>query len=611
LNAAVNILVGDHKEYIVYEHWSKAEVFRWNPGFRSNSNGRLQRHIGTWHKDRMTIKTFIIAAIVAALSVGAAAQVKEHPAPRIVERNGRYALMVDGAPYLILGAQSNNSSDWPAALAEIWPAVEYLHANTLETPIYWEQFEPKLGQFDYSEVDTILAQAREHHVHLVLLWFGTWKNGSQHYMPEWMKLDPQRYAHVMNRNGELVDSPSPFAKASLDADIDAFTALMRHLKAVDTERTVLMVQVENETGTWDTLRDYSPEANRLFASPVPAEVLRAMNKAPGTGSAAWEGVFGPEADVYFHAWAIARYVGQVAAAGKSAYQLPLYVNAALRDPLKPEKPGAYESGGPTDNVLPIWKAEAPAIDILAPDIYLLDTPTYMKVLELYHRPDNPLFIPETAGTRRAARFLFTAIGLQAIGYSPFGLDYTQPHFVQPGEPDSKSAFLDPTAQNYRLIGPMMRDVARLNFEGKLQAAAEVEGEPIQTFHFGAWDVVVSYGVGRRGGQAGGNPEPTGRALVAQLSDNQFLVTGIDCRIDFRPAGTEQQRNAQSAVIGDGQTPSARIDGTWEHRQFLRVEEGAYENGAFKFQRILNGDQTDWGLSFGSEPEVLRVAVATY
>ena len=166
-----------------------------------------------------------------------------------------------------------------------------------------------------------------------------------------------------------------------------------------------------------------------------------MNKAPGTGSAAWEGVFGPEADVYFHAWAIARYVGQLAAAGKSAYQLPLYVNAALRDPLKPEKPGAYESGGPTDNVLPIWKAEAPAIDILAPDIYLLDTPTYMKVLELYHRPDNPLFIPETAGTRRAARFLFTAIGLQAIGYSPFGLDYTQPHFVQPGEPDSKSAFL--------------------------------------------------------------------------------------------------------------------------------------------------------------------------
>jgi beta-galactosidase GanA len=80
----------------------------------------------------------------------------------------------------MLGAQSNNSSNWPATLPEVWPAIEYLHANTLETPIYWEQFEPKQGQFDYSAVDTVLAQARAHRVHLVLLWFGTWKNGSQH-----------------------------------------------------------------------------------------------------------------------------------------------------------------------------------------------------------------------------------------------------------------------------------------------------------------------------------------------------------------------------------------------------------------------------------------------
>jgi len=262
-------------------------------------------------------------------------------------------------------------------------------------------------------------------------------------------------------------------------------------------------------------------------------------------------------------------------------------------------------------VIPIWKAEAPAIDVLAPDIYLLDTPTYMKVMELYHRPDNALFIPETAGTPHAARFLFAALGMQAIGYSPFGLDYSRAHPAHPGDSDAPNAFLDPTAQNYRLIGPMMRDVAHLNYEGKLQAVAEVEGEPDQTLHFGVWDAVVSYGVGGRGGPAKGNPEPAGRALVAQLKDNQFLITGVDCRVDFRPAGTEQQRMAQPVVIGVGQTPSAQIDGKWQHRQFLRVEEGAYENGVFKFQRILNGDQTDWGLIFGSEPEVLRVSVATY
>ncbi len=559
------------------------------------------------------MKTSIVTAVL--ILVGSAffakAQVREHPVPRIIANDGRYALIVDGAPYLMLGAQSNNSSDWPATLPKVWPAIEYLQANTLETPIYWEQFEPKQGQFDYSQVDTILTQARQHHVHLVLLWFGTWKNGSQHYMPEWMKIDPEKYFHVINKNDEAVDSPSPFATASLEADKRAFSAFMQHLKIADPERTVLLVQVENETGTWGTLRDYSPEANKLFEGPVPAEVLRAMNKESGNPAANWPDVFGPgEAEVYFHAWAVAKYVQQVAAAGKAIYPLPLYVNAALRDPFK-GAPGSYESGGPTDNVLNIWKAEAPAIDILAPDIYTPDGATYLKILDLYHRADNPLFIPETSGTPTGARFFFSALGLQAIGYSPFGLDYTRSHRAPEGEKTPPETFLEPTAQNYRLIGPMMRDIALLNFQGKLQAGAEVEGQPAETLHFGMWDAVISYGGTQRGGALKENPEPTGRALVAQLNDHQFLVTGFDCRIDFRPAGTAEQRKSGQIVNGTGQTPSAQIDGKWQHRQFLRVEEGSYEDGVFKFARVLNGDQTDWGLNFSSEPEVLRVSVATY
>ncbi|HEX4006811.1 MAG TPA: DUF5597 domain-containing protein [Acidobacteriaceae bacterium] len=560
----------------------------------------------------MKTRLFALAAMGAVLSAGLAAQTpaKGHPLPRIVESGGRYALMVDGAPYLILGAQSNNSSDWPATLPRVWSAIDYLHANTLETPIYWEQFEPKPGQFDDSQIDLVLAQARQHHVHLILLWFGTWKNGSQHYMPEWMKLDPERYSHVINKDGEREDSPSPFAAASLAADKRAFTALMSHLKAVDSERTVLMVQVENEAGTWGAERDYSPEANKLFESAVPAEVLKAMNATAPSASASWKDVFGAEAEVFFHAWAVSRYVGEVAAAGKAVYPLPLYVNAALRDPFK-GAPGTYESGGPTDNVIPIWKAEAPAIDIAAPDIYLPETASYLKVMELYRRADNALFIPETLGTPQAARFLFAALGLGAIGYSPFGLDYTRPHFAAAAQPDAENAFLDPTAQNYKLLEPMARDIARLNFEGKLQATSEEDDAAPQTLHFGAWDAVVFYETGRRGGSIKGDHEPPGRALVAQLADNQFLVTGYDCRVDFRPAGTEQQRQAGGIIAGTGQIPSARIDGQWEHRQFLRVEEGAYQDGAFHFQRILNGDQTDWGLNFASEPEVLRVSVAVY
>src|ERR1035441_1711120 len=139
--------------------------------------------------------TPLILAVLAVSSAGftLSAQLKESPLPHVMKKEGRYALFVEGAPFLILGAQANNSSAWPAMLPKVWPAIEYLHANTLEIPVYWEQFEPRPGQFDYSVIDTILAQAHEHRVHLVLLWFGTWKNGSQHYMPEWMKLAPDKY----------------------------------------------------------------------------------------------------------------------------------------------------------------------------------------------------------------------------------------------------------------------------------------------------------------------------------------------------------------------------------------------------------------------------------
>jgi hypothetical protein len=559
----------------------------------------------------MQMKRLILAALLmAGGGLGAWAQVEQHPIPKLEQKDGRYALMVDGGPFLILGAQANNSSDWPSTLPKVWSAMEYLHANTLEIPIYWEQFEPKPGVFDYAAVDLILAEARQHHVHLVLLWFATWKNGSQHYMPEWMKLEPERFAHVTNKDGEWIDSPSPFAQATLEEESKAFAIFMRHLKAADAERIVLMVQVENETGTWGSLRDYSPAAEKVFQAPVPADVLKAMNKWPQPAAASWKEVFGGEAEVNFHAWAVAKYVGQVAAAGKAEYALPMYVNAALRDPLKPGAPGSYESGGPTDNVLPIWKAAAPAIDILAPDDYIGERAGYMKVLDLYQRPDNALFLPETIPYAPQSRWFFSVLGHQAIGYSPFGMDYTRTHSPRDNGPDNKDTLLEPTALNYRLIGPMMREVARLSFEGKLQAVTEEEGETTQTLHFGAWDAVVSYGA-FRGGPAKGNKELIGRALIGQLKENQFLVAAYRCTVDFRPAATEEQQRSPQYAVGKGQIPSARIDGKWVHRQFLRVEEGSYENGAFKFARILNGDQTDYGLEFKDDPGVLRVSLATY
>ncbi len=241
--------------------------------------------------------------------------------------------------------------------------------------------------------------------------------------------------------------------------------------------------------------------------------------------------------------------------------------------------------------MPIWKAEAPALDILAPDIYMDDPVKVRKLLDLYGRADNPLFIPETASAAHYAPFFFLALGHGAIGFSPFGIDDTRYSNFPLGakEPDHQS--LVPFAMNYRLVGPMMREMARLIFEGKVRAVAEKKGTPAEGLDLGPWKINVVYGVPQFGfgDHPPGNAQPVGRALVAQIGENQFLVGGFHCRVDFQTNGPASARQ----------------------RSYLRVEEGTFENGTFKFLRIWNGDQTDWGLNFADAPQILRVTLGTY
>jgi len=523
------------------------------------------------------------------LSGGRTARAAESTLPHLVAKNGRHALIVDGSPFLILGGQSHNSSAWPATLPGVWSAIEALHANTLEVPVYWEQFEPEPGRFDTSIVDELLAGARERHVRLVLLWFGTWKNGSSHYLPTWMKRQPGLCPRIMGEDGRRVDSPSPHAPALLEADTRAFRALMRHLREADPQHTVILVQVENEPGAWNAVRDHSPAAEKLFAAPVPMDLMKALGKDAGAGGD-WTVVFGKDADEFFHAWSVARFIGQVAAAGKAEYPLPLYVNAALRDPLSRPPAGTYESGGPTDNVLDIWKAAAPAVDLLAPDIYMNDSARYLKVLDLYGRPDNALFVPETSRAPAVSRYFYAALARGAIGWSPFGID-TDPGADVPGAVAPGDPALEPFAANYRVVGPMMREIAQMGFEGRLHAAVEEKDEHRQTLALGRWQAVVTFGPPTFGfGRSPqGNPEPVGRALIGQLGEDEFLVAGYLCRVDFDV--TDAASGAQ--------------------REFLRVEEGRYEDGVFRPERIWNGDETDWALNFGKAAQVLRVRLGRY
>jgi hypothetical protein len=274
------------------------------------------------------------------------AQASEPTLPHLVRRDGRHALIVDGAPFLILGGQCHNSSAWPSTLPKVWSAIEALHANTLEAPISWEQFEPDQGRFDYAIVDELLASARERKVRLVLLWFGTWKNGSSHYLPLWMKRQPELCPRIVGKDGRRVDSPSPHAPALLEADTRAFRALMRHLK------TARPAAHGDHGAGRERARRLEHDPRLLSGCP---EALHGAR--PGGASKRWARTAAPGA------------TGRLSSA-RTRTSLPRLVGGALRRPggcrrqggvpaaalrqRRPPRPasqppaGTYESGGPTD-----------------------------------------------------------------------------------------------------------------------------------------------------------------------------------------------------------------------------------------------------------------------
>jgi len=508
-------------------------------------------------------------------------------APKLIQKDGRYALMVDGRPYLILGGQIHNSSGWPNELPQVWESMAALHANTVEAPVYWEQFEAQEGHFDFTNVDQIVEGAHAHNLHLVLLWFGTWKNGNMHYVPAWVKTDTKRFPRVIRPDGEPIDVLSPLSRNTLEADKTAFVALTRHLKQIDSEQhTVLLVQVENESGNIGSVRDNSTEANRAFAGAVPADLLAAAHKNAGT----WSQVFGADADEMFQFYHQAKYINEIVTAGKAEFPIPYYINVWIDYPAPEtpqrqlERPGiAYPSGGAVQNMVGLWRAMASSIDMIGPDIYADDSPFYREAMRAYHRPDNPLWIPETGRSDSFGKFFFYALGDGAIGFSPFGVDHSGWNIL--GDEPWKAH-----ANNFALIGPMSREIAQLEFDGKLKTAVEEPGQTAEEVDFGAWRATVAFGFPQPDGRrAPGTKDAHGAALVAQLGPDEFLVTGFDASVSFHLPG---------------KLP-------WMRSQIVSAEQGMYQNGVWKPLRLWNGDETDRGLCFHEKPEVVRVRMGRF
>jgi beta-galactosidase GanA len=521
--------------------------------------------------------------------------------PRLVQRDGRHALMVDGAPYLVLGAQVHNSSNYPQALAKVWPAVQDVHANTVSVPVAWEQVEPAEGRFDFSFVDTLVREARERQVRLVLLWFGTWKNTSPQYAPEWVKFDNRRFPRMLDKDGKPIYCLSPFGSETLAADRKAFVALMRHLKQIDErERTVIMVQVENEVGTWGLARDFGTAAQAAFEQDVPAAVL-ARQKPTGKPSGPWRAVYGDHAEQYFHTWAIARYVEEIAKAGRAAYELPVYVNAIARDPIAPALPWKqdFASGSPSWDVIGLFKAAAPHVDVIGPDLYDPDAAKLAANLDRYQRADNALWVPEIGNAADYARHLYLILGRGAIGVTPFGIDYADYTNYPLGSKFTDRRMVEPFAPVYAAFAPMQRQWARWAFEGRTRGAAEGADRAPQTLAFKGWKANVSFGEWQFGERRwtqypqphpDGAGQPAGGVAIAQIGDDEFIVVGQHVRVRFEPETEPRQGGTMIA----------------------RAEEGRFgAAGEWQMERNWNGDQADYGLNLPARPVVLKVRMGRW
>jgi len=545
---------------------------------------------------RMKFATRFAAALVtASLAVAAAA------APPRLDRHARtLQLVVQDKPFLVLGGELGNSSASSAAyMKPHWPRLRAMNLNTVLAPVSWELIEPTEGKFDWTPVDDLLRDARANDLKLVILWFGAWKNSMSTYVPSWVKRDQKRFPRAQLANGAGVEILSAFSRNTLDADARAFAAFMEHLAQVDPrDNTVLMVQVENEIGMLPVARERGEVADRAFGAPVPRELLAWLanrsdklepelrerwQKNGSKAAGSWAQVFGDDewGQEVFTAWHYARFTEALVKAGKARYDIPMYVNAALNR--SGRKPGEYPAGGPIPHLLDVWKAGAPSLDFLAPDIYF---PNFAQLAARFQRDDNVLFIPEAnnATNPQGPANAFHAFGeLDSFGFSPFSIESLG---------DAPNA-LSQSYEVLRQLTPLILENRGRNhmagFRAQINEDGSVIDTPVKTTMGGIeftvtfidpWTARDQQTIGNHGG------------LMIYGGDEDFWFAGQGITITFKGA--------------DDGPPLVGID---------LADEGEFDaQGKWVAGRRLNGDQTHQGRHIRlppGKPQIQKVRFYRY
>ena len=497
--------------------------------------------------------------------------------PHLQKQGAATQLIVKGKPFLMLAGELHNSSTSSAAfMRPIWQQMKDKNLNTIIAAASWELIEKEEGKFNFTLIDSMITGARNQGLHLIIIWFGSWKNGGSTYMPSWIKKDFNKYPRVKDPLNKTLEILSPFSDATCNADAAAFKAMMKHIRIIDEkEQTVIMVQVENEVGILNATRDFSEAANKEFNAPIPKDLVAYLSKNKNNLTPAltevwkangsklqgnWEAVFGKGfydknadwktpfyfTEELFMAYQYAKYIGKIAAAGKQEYAIPMFVNAWQKQP-DGAYPGKYPSGGPLPDVMDMWRAGALAIDMIVPDIYISQ---FKWVCEQYHALGNPLLIPETRGGALGAARAFYAFGAHdAMCFSPFGIDGD--YLVD-----------DELKESYAVLDQLKQLILQNQGTGKMTGVLLDTSEQVQKIILGGYKIEIKL-------QTWPVKSLLAGAIIINTAADEFIVAGKGFDVLFTPE-----------IPGD--LPLAAID---------FVDEGTFKQGKWIKGRRLNGDET--------------------
>ena len=538
--------------------------------------------------------------------------------PSLQKVGSSTCLIVDGKPFVMYCGELHNSTASSLSYMQehrVWDKLKEMRLNSVIATVSWELVEPVEGQYDFTLVDAMMAEARKRDMKIAFLWFGAFKNPMMTYAPSWVKSNPKKYPHAVDDKGQEMEHISVYGTEILKADTKAYKAFLQHLKDTDKDHTVVMIQLQNEPGLRGTPRDFSADANKAWKAQVPQQIVDYLKANKGqlqpdleriwakygnktTGN--WEELFGKSevnnqaenpirnfTEHVFTAYGYANYLEQMAKAGKEVYPLPVFINASVFG--MNTRGNSLGNGCSIPEFFDIYRASAPHIDILTPNSYMQQLDWLGKA---FSWKGNPILIPES--TLVGARGLYIIGEYDAIAFSPFGIDYEDSE-LNPNL-EKQNRLLAESYDQMQQMGSLITD--NLGSD-KMRGIYLYSGRETDEVEMG--DYVLTFGprksfdIGALMAPAGGGFQvedqqqiEQGGALIVQTAADEFYVVGYGFNADVK-----LKDGVKSKFCG--------YDSIWE---------GRFENGKFIPGRLLNGDERNVFASY-DKVNALKVKMFHY